>query len=132
MRVTRHRAAGLAGAALFLLGACSERDGVHRPIDCADRPRLRRPAEPPSAAASAAPSAAAIVVPDAIKAAGKLVWCVDVSYPPEEFYAADGTTAQGSDIDIANEIGKRSASPPRSTTPASTGSSRPSRPRSAT
>jgi polar amino acid transport system substrate-binding protein len=61
----------------------------------------------PSTAASAAPSSATITVPDAIKTAGRLVWCVDVSYPPEEFYAADGTTAQGSDIDIAKEIGKR-------------------------
>jgi polar amino acid transport system substrate-binding protein len=50
---------------------------------------------------------AAITPPDAVKTAGKLVWCVDVSYPPEEFYAADGTTAQGSDVDIAKEIGKR-------------------------
>jgi polar amino acid transport system substrate-binding protein len=56
------------------------------------------------------PSAAGrgtIAAPDNIKTAGKLVWCVDVSYPPEEFYAEDGSTAQGSDVDIANEIGKR-------------------------
>jgi polar amino acid transport system substrate-binding protein len=39
--------------------------------------------------------------------AGKLVWCVDVSYPPEESFKADGVTAEGSDIDIANAIGKR-------------------------
>ncbi|MBI2781152.1 MAG: ABC transporter substrate-binding protein [Chloroflexi bacterium] len=39
--------------------------------------------------------------------AGRIVWCTDVSYPPEEFYGPDGTTAQGSDIDIATEIGKR-------------------------
>jgi len=32
---------------------------------------------------------------------------VDVSYPPEESYKADGTTAEGSDIDIATEIGTR-------------------------
>jgi polar amino acid transport system substrate-binding protein len=42
-----------------------------------------------------------------VKAAGKLVWCVDISYPPEESYKPDGTTPEGSDIDIANEIGKR-------------------------
>ena len=63
-----------------------------------------------AAAPSTAPSASAgpsITVPAAITAAGKLVWCVDVSYPPEESYKADGTTAEGSDIDIANEIGKR-------------------------
>lgn len=83
---TRHRVAALAGATLFLLAACTGGGAS------------------PSAAPS---SAAAIAAPAAIKAAGKLVWCVDVSYPPEEFYAADGTTAQGSDVDIANDIGKR-------------------------
>jgi polar amino acid transport system substrate-binding protein len=41
------------------------------------------------------------------RSAGRIVWCVDVSYPPEESYQADGTTPEGSDIDIANEIGKR-------------------------
>ena len=34
------------------------------------------------------------------------MFCSDVSYAPEEFFAADGTTAQGSDIDIANQIAK--------------------------
>jgi len=90
MRVSIPRAAALAGAVLFLVGACSS---------------AATPAA--STAPSAAASDAAIAVPDSIKAAGKLIWCVDVSYAPEEFYAADGTTAQGSDIDIANEIGKR-------------------------
>ena len=90
MRVSIPRAAALAGAVLFLVGACSS---------------AATPAA--STAPSAAASGAAIAVPDSIKAAGKLIWCVDVSYAPEEFYAADGTTAQGSDIDIANEIGKR-------------------------
>ncbi len=101
MRVSIPRAAALAGAVLFLVGACSSA--------ATPAPTAAPSAAAPSAAApsAAAPSAAAIAVPDAIKAAGKLVWCVDVSYPPEEFYAADGTTAQGSDVDIATEIGKR-------------------------
>jgi polar amino acid transport system substrate-binding protein len=50
---------------------------------------------------------AAITPPQDITDAGKLVFCVDVSYPPEEFYAEDGTTAQGSDIDIAKDIAER-------------------------
>jgi len=50
---------------------------------------------------------ASITVPAAITSAGKLVWCSDITYPPEEFYGPDGTTPMGSDIDIANEIGKR-------------------------
>ena len=64
-------------------------------------PPRRRPRPP---APTAAPSAGGIVVPDSIKQAGKVVFCVDISFPPEEFYAEDGVTPQGSDIDIANEI----------------------------
>jgi polar amino acid transport system substrate-binding protein len=90
MRISFPRVAASAGAVLFLVGACSSAATTA-----------------PSAAPSAAASSAAIAVPDGIKSAGKLVWCVDVSYAPEEFYAADGTTAQGSDVDIATEIGKR-------------------------
>jgi polar amino acid transport system substrate-binding protein len=84
MTTTMRRLAGLAGAALFIVGACSS-------------------------GSSPAPSGggASITPPAAIAEAGKLVWCVDVSYPPEEFYAEDGTTAQGSDIDIAADIAKR-------------------------
>ncbi len=88
MLTTRGRIAGIAGAALFLIAACTGGGASPAP-------------------ASEAPASAGIAAPDAIKAAGKIVWCVDVSYPPEEFYAADGTTAQGSDVDIATEIGKR-------------------------
>lgn len=85
----RHRTVGLTGAVLFLVSACT---GA---------------ASPSASAPASAPAASVITAPAAIAAAGKIVWCVDVSYPPEEFYAADGTTAQGSDIDIATEIGKR-------------------------
>ena len=108
MAIARFRVAALTGAALFLLGACT--GGGASPTPTATTAPATAPASAeasPSAAGSVAPSAPAIVVPDAIKTAGKLVWCVDVSYPPEESYQADGSTAEGSDIDIANEIGKR-------------------------
>jgi polar amino acid transport system substrate-binding protein len=105
MRV-RLQVAGLAGAALLLFGACSSTGSSPTTGPASTTPSTAPSAE---ASASAAPSAAAIVVPDAIKAAGKIVWCVDVSYPPEEFYAADGSTAQGSDVDFAAEIAKRLA-----------------------
>ena len=113
---TRHLRAGwVAGIALFLVGACSAgastAPSVAAPSAAATAaPSVAAstaPSAEASAAASAAPSAAAIVVPDDIKTAGKLVWCVDVSYPPEESYKADGTTPEGSDIDIATEVGKR-------------------------
>ena len=110
MRSTRLRAAGLVGAALFLVGACSSGGGASAsPSTAATAVPTVAPSVPAASvpAASVTPSAAAIVVPDAIKTAGKLVWCVDVSYPPEEFYKPDGTTPQGSDVDIANEVSKR-------------------------
>jgi len=48
-----------------------------------------------------------IQAPANIKSAGKLVFCSDITYPPEEFYKAGTTTPQGSDIDIGNEVAKR-------------------------
>jgi polar amino acid transport system substrate-binding protein len=93
-------------AALLALSACTSGGGASP---------AAVPSSAPTTAASSAPSAAtspsapapSIAVPAAITSAGKLVWCVDVSYPPEESYKPDGTTAEGSDIDIATEIGKR-------------------------
>jgi polar amino acid transport system substrate-binding protein len=46
-----------------------------------------------------------VVPPPAIKSAGKIVFCSDITYPPEESY--QGTTPVGSDIDIANALAKQ-------------------------
>jgi len=69
------------------------------------------PSAPASAAASASASAAAptpvaTVPADELSFAGKLVTCIDIPYPPQEFFDADGNPT-GSDVDIANEIAKR-------------------------
>jgi polar amino acid transport system substrate-binding protein len=112
MTSNRRRAGALAGVALFLVSACSS-SGATSPSAAPSAAVSTAPSASaagsaaPSSSTSAAPSAPAIVVPPAILTAGKLVWCVDVSYAPEEFYKADGTTPQGSDVDIANEISKR-------------------------
>jgi polar amino acid transport system substrate-binding protein len=45
---------------------------------------------------------AAVTPPPAIKSAGQIVFCSDITYPPEESY--QGTTAVGSDIDIGTAI----------------------------
>jgi polar amino acid transport system substrate-binding protein len=50
-------------------------------------------------------SGAQIQPPSDIADAGKLIFCSDITYPPEEFYK--GTTPTGSDIDIGNEIARR-------------------------
>ncbi|HEU5278413.1 MAG TPA: ABC transporter substrate-binding protein [Gaiellaceae bacterium] len=48
---------------------------------------------------------ASITAPAAISSAGKLAFCSDITYPPEEFY--EGSKPVGSDIDIGTEIAKR-------------------------
>ena len=96
MSIMRSRALALAGAMAVFVAACS---GGATAVPSA--------APAASASAAASPSAAGVPVPDRIKTAGTLIVCSDVSYAPEEFYAADGTTIQGSDIDIAGDIAKR-------------------------
>ena len=81
------RVAALAAASALFVSACSSGGAAS-----------------PSAAASAAGTT--LKAPAAIASAGRVVFCSDISYAPEEFYAEDGTTAQGSDIDIANRIGE--------------------------
>lgn len=46
------------------------------------------------------------LVPDSIKSDGKLVVGANIFYAPAEFYAADGVTPQGYDIDLANALAK--------------------------
>lgn len=50
---------------------------------------------------------ASIQAPAAIKSAGKLVFCSDITYPPEESYKSGTTTPEGSDIDIGTYIAKK-------------------------
>ena len=108
MATTHLRAAGLAGGFVLLFAACTSGGASLAPSTVPSvAPSAAASASAAASVASVAPSAPAIVVPAAIKTAGKLVWCVDISYPPEEFYKADGTTPQGSDVDIANEVAKR-------------------------
>jgi polar amino acid transport system substrate-binding protein len=52
-------------------------------------------------------SASAIAAPASVKSSGKLVFCSDLTYPPEESYKPGTTTPEGSDIDIADYIAKK-------------------------
>jgi polar amino acid transport system substrate-binding protein len=56
------------------------------------------------AASAVAKGDSAIQPPPKIKSAGKIVWCSDVTYPPEEYFK--GSTAVGSDVDIAAAVAK--------------------------
>ncbi len=46
-------------------------------------------------------------LPAKIKAAGKIVVGVDTSYPPNEFLAADGTTADGMDVNLFDAVAQK-------------------------
>lgn len=62
----------------------------------------------PSASASASANATpvATVPSDALAFAGKLTVCIDIPYPPQEFFDEEGNPT-GSDVDIAVEIAHR-------------------------
>jgi polar amino acid transport system substrate-binding protein len=60
-----------------------------------------------TAATTTSASGASIQAPAAIKSAGKLVFCSDITYPPEESYKPGTTTPEGSDIDIGDYIAKK-------------------------
>jgi polar amino acid transport system substrate-binding protein len=56
---------------------------------------------------SASGGGPSITPPANIKSAGKLVFCSDITYPPEESYKPGTTTPEGSDIDIGKYIAKK-------------------------
>jgi polar amino acid transport system substrate-binding protein len=49
-------------------------------------------------------SGSAIAAPASVKSSGTLVFCSDITYPPEESYKPGTTTPEGSDIDIGKYI----------------------------
>jgi polar amino acid transport system substrate-binding protein len=55
-----------------------------------------------AAASAVTVAGAAVTPPPAIKSAGKIVFCSDMTYPPEE--SLKGTTPIGSDIDIGTAV----------------------------
>lgn len=59
-----------------------------------------------AASQSAGASPVATVPTDQLMFAGKLVACIDIPYPPQESFDDQGNP-QGSDVDIAREIGNR-------------------------
>jgi polar amino acid transport system substrate-binding protein len=52
-------------------------------------------------------SGSAVTAPASIKSSGTLVFCSDITYPPEESYKPGTTTPEGSDIDIGNYIARK-------------------------
>ncbi len=60
-----------------------------------------------SASTTTASAGSGIQAPSNIKSSGQLVFCSDITYPPEESYKSGTTTPEGSDIDIGNDVAKR-------------------------
>jgi polar amino acid transport system substrate-binding protein len=56
-------------------------------------------------AAAGTRSESAVTPPPAIKSAGKIVFCTDATYPPEEYFK--GSKIVGSDIDIGTGVAKQ-------------------------
>jgi polar amino acid transport system substrate-binding protein len=73
---------------------------------CGGGSKTKTVTAPAGTTASTTPSVA-IQAPANVKSAGKLVFCSDITYPPEESYKAGTTTPEGSDIDIGTDIAKR-------------------------
>jgi polar amino acid transport system substrate-binding protein len=86
---------GLATALLALLAA-----------GCGGGSKTKTVIAPAGTTSSTTPSVA-VQAPANIKSAGKLVFCSDITYPPEESYKSGTTTPEGSDIDIGTDIAKR-------------------------
>jgi polar amino acid transport system substrate-binding protein len=107
MIAARVRGGPLGATLLLFLTACGGGSSA--------APTASPVAESPSAAASVTPTTAAspstttLVVPSAIQAAGKIVYCSDVSFPPEEYFDTNGTTVIGSDADIVANIDQRAS-----------------------
>ncbi len=60
-----------------------------------------------TAATTTSAGGASIQAPASIKSAGTLVFCSDITYPPEESYKTGTTTPEGSDIDIGTYIAQK-------------------------
>ena len=89
---TRRAAAGVLGAFALVLAltACGEQDSVEQPGGPA-----------PTVAAD---DDLAVLVPDAIKADGKILVGVDATYAPGEFLDTDGATVIGFNVDLFNTV----------------------------
>ena len=96
MKVGKYSYLALAIAAMVLAACTGAGSGS---------PAASTPASSTAASASAAPSASAIPAPTSLMTAGKLVDCVDIEYPPLEYFPStdvtDPNAAIGFDVDAA-------------------------------
>jgi polar amino acid transport system substrate-binding protein len=107
MRPTLPRVAGLAAAAALIAACTGTTPSV--PPSAASAAASAVASAAPSVASpvvSAAASAVASIAADQLITADKLTACIDIPYPPQEFFDDQGNPT-GSDVDIGAEIAKR-------------------------
>ena len=96
------RRAAIAPLAILLLLAACQSTGSPSPSAAASA----EASTPASVEASVAPSPVATVPVDELTVAEHLVACIDIPYPPQEFFDEQGNPI-GADPDIATEIAHR-------------------------
>jgi polar amino acid transport system substrate-binding protein len=94
----RALACALAAAALAAAGCGSSNN------DSASGPAATSPASSAPATTSGPNAKAAGEVPSSVKSKGTLTVAADASYAPNEFFAGDGKTVQGMDVDLAKAL----------------------------
>ena len=101
------RAAVALGLAAVALGAaaCSSNSSSSTTTTAASAPTTTAPPLPTTVIPpQPANPALAAAVPSSVKSAGTLTVALDASYPPNEFFAPDGTTIVGMDADLSDAI----------------------------
>lgn len=107
MRIRTPLSGAAAMAAIVVLAACSS-SSPSASTTASTAPASTAESMAPSTAESMAPSATpvATVADDQLIFPGKLVVCIDIPYPPQEFFDAQGNPT-GADPDISAELAKR-------------------------
>jgi polar amino acid transport system substrate-binding protein len=104
-----HRLAALGATALFLVGCSNTGSATTAPTTAATTPAASAGATTP--AASAAATAEPIAPPTSLITPGTLTACVDIEYPPLEYFESadvtDPNQAIGFDVDSARAVAER-------------------------
>ncbi|QRV02287.1 ABC transporter substrate-binding protein [Arcanobacterium phocisimile] len=94
-----------AAALLLTLGACGSDAGTST-TDAPDAAATAGDVRATDVSAIEKVEEIAALLPESVTKEGKLTIGTNAFYAPAEFYAEDGTTMQGFDVDLANALGK--------------------------
>ncbi|SDU78113.1 ABC transporter substrate-binding protein [Arcanobacterium phocae] len=95
-----------AAALLFTLGACGSDAGTSSTTDATDAVATSGDVRATDVSHIEKVDDIAALLPESVTKDGKLTIGTNAFYAPAEFYAEDGTTMQGFDVDLANALGK--------------------------